>query len=165
MRAGFAAVALAWAALGGALAAKAAAEPYGAAKAAAEPAGPPAGEASGSVTTVVGSEAMKLRDPFKRPTLEGAGGIPKTDLENFQVENIRMVGMLSGPTNKRAMVLAPNGKTYLVADGTKIGIRSGVVTKINPDSIEVKEKIVNVLGQEEEINTVLHLPDEARSAQ
>ncbi len=157
MRARFAVIALVWAGLGTTLAANAAAEAPGGGTAPV-----PQAESSSGVAAVAGSEAMKLRDPFKRPSLDVTGGIPKTDLENFQIENIRMVGMLSGPSNKRAMVLAPNGKTYLIAETAKIGIRSGVVTKINPDSIEVKEKIVNVLGQEEEINTVIRLPDEAR---
>jgi hypothetical protein len=44
-----------------------------------------------------------------------------------------------------------------------MGIRSGIVRKITVDAVFVREKMVNVVGQEEAFDTVLQLPDEKRA--
>jgi Tfp pilus assembly protein PilP len=98
-------------------------------------------------------EALKIRDPFKRPDIEIAKAAPKSPLESYPLEQIKMVGVLTGPVSVRAMVLTPDGKTHFVSEKMKMGQRNGVVRQILGNSIIVRERIVDVLGQEENIDS------------
>jgi Tfp pilus assembly protein PilP len=106
-------------------------------------------------------DVLKIRDPFKRPILVTAKGKPKGDLELFAVEQFKLVGVITGPSRLRAMVEAPNGKTYFVSERQKIGQRNGVVRKITPTAILVRETMVNVVGKEEEIDFEIRLPEDS----
>lgn len=108
------------------------------------------------------AEMMRLRDPFKRPEPKGEL-LQRTELEQFPIERIRLVGIMTGPKRMRAMVQTPDGKTHFVAERAKIGTRKGVVTAITPEAMRVREQIVNVLGQEESVETDVLLPPDARS--
>ena len=55
------------------------------------------------------------------------------------------------------MVAAPNGKTYLVWENMRIGIRKGVIRRITPDAIHVREQVINVLGQEENVDSDIRM--------
>ena len=102
------------------------------------------------------------RDPFKRPIFVDVARRPRTELEYFPTEQYKMVGVLTGPERLRAMVLGPNGKTYFVAENTKIGVRQGAVRRITAHSIVVREKVLNVLGKEENVDTEIRLPGDPR---
>jgi Tfp pilus assembly protein PilP len=104
--------------------------------------------------------ATKLRDPFKRPNLSSSDR-SKTDLELYPTEKFRVVGVTTGPAKTRAMVIAPNGRTYFVAENMKMGNRKGIVKQITPKFLIVREKVVNIFGQEETVNTELKLPSES----
>jgi hypothetical protein len=106
---------------------------------------------------IVAETLNKLRDPFKRPVLKASLGIRKGDLESFSVESLKVVGVLTGPSQIRALIMSPDGKSHLVTERVKIGIRGGIIKKITPDGILVREKIVNVIGQEENIDTEIQL--------
>jgi Tfp pilus assembly protein PilP len=110
------------------------------------------------------AEMLKLRDPFRRPEIRGPEGIAKTELEMFPAEQLRLVAVVTGPERLRAMILAPNGKNYFVSVKTKVGTRDGVVSRITADSVRIQEKVVNVLGQEEKVETVIHLASEVRTS-
>lgn len=108
----------------------------------------------------ISEEVLRLRDPFKRPDLDTGKLIVRTEIEKYPVDSFRMVAVLTGPTRMRAMVLAPDNKTYMVHAGMKIGVRQGVIKRITEDGIEVRERIVNVLGQEENLDIEIPLvPD------
>ena len=112
---------------------------------------------SSSPTNVVAETLNKLRDPFKRPAFKGALLSNKGDLESFSVETLKVVGILTGPNRIRALIMAPDGRSHLVTEKTKVGIRGGIVKKITPEGILVREKVVNVIGQEENIDTEIQL--------
>lgn len=101
---------------------------------------------------------LSLRDIFKAPDIiiEGKDEL-KSDLELYPVADFKMVGVMTGPEKVKGMVLLPNSRTYFVNEGDRVGIRGGEVTKITPDTITVHEKIVNVLGQEEDVLTDIKL--------
>jgi len=94
----------------------------------------------------------KIRDPFKRPDIKVILGTPKSDLELFPTEQFKMVGVISGPDHKRAMLLGPDGTNYLVSENTKIGTRKGVILKITTSLVQVRERVINILGEEEPVN-------------
>jgi Tfp pilus assembly protein PilP len=106
---------------------------------------------------------LKLRDPFRRPEIQGVELVKRTELETFPVDQIKMTGVATGPEHLRAMVRAPNGQIYFVSLGTKIGLRKGTVIGITPEEVKVREKVVNVLGQEEDVDSAIKLPSEYTS--
>lgn len=94
-------------------------------------------------------EMLKIRDPFKRPEIKRVYVAPASPLETFPIEQLKMVGVLTGPERLRAMVLGPDGKTYFVTEKMKVGNKGGLVRKITPDAVFVREKFLNLLGREE----------------
>lgn len=105
-------------------------------------------------------EFAKMRDPFKQPEIARLTQEPKTPLELHPVDQIRMVGIITGPKKMRAMLVTPDGQSHLVTEKAKIGTRRGVVARVNFDSVLVREKIVNVIGEEEDLDTVIRLAPE-----
>lgn len=110
-------------------------------------------------------ELLKVRDPFKRPEFVEKKEDLKSPLERFEANTFKLVAVLTGPTRMRAMVLAPDGKTYFVAEKMTLGARGGIVRKITTESIQVREKSINVLGQEENEDVEIKLPEEKRAGQ
>lgn len=106
-------------------------------------------------------DILSKRDPFKMPNIAKGEG-PHSALESFPTEQFKLLGILNGPTQRRAMIAAPNGRTYFVKEKMAIGQRSGVIKKITDSSILVREKTLNVLGAEENVETVLKLPSDVK---
>ena len=111
---------------------------------------------------VPASEMLNLRDPFRRPEIK-IENVQRNPLENFPIDQIKIMGIVTGPHHMRAMVGTPDGKTLFISENTKMGQHQGVVTKITADLIRVREKIVNVLGQEESLETDILLAPEKKS--
>ena len=89
-----------------------------------------------------------LRDPFRMPThIFAKKVVPKSELELFQLKEYKLNGVITGPKKTRAMLTAPNGKTYFVTTGDLIGMREGRVTAVQPDSIKVVEYETNENGK------------------
>lgn len=107
--------------------------------------------------TPFGDDLLKLRDPFRMPTIEALKETLKSELERYPVESFKLVGVLTGPERYKALVLAPDGKTYFVSENAKIGVRGGTVKQILADLVKVKEKFVNVVGQEETVEIEIRL--------
>lgn len=106
-------------------------------------------------------EAMlKMRDPFKKPDLSKyrKSMAAKTELERFAVSDYKLMGVITGPKEVRAMVVAPDKKTHFVKKGQKIGIQNGVITSIDENTIHVREQVTNLLGTTEYVVTEIRLP-------
>lgn len=105
-------------------------------------------------------QMMKLRDPFKRPlSMKNDSGVPKTPLEMHAVDRYKVIGILTGPSRMRAVLIDPEGKNYIVSERMKIGLRDGAILKIYHDRVRVREKIKNILGQVENLDTDIVLND------
>lgn len=63
--------------------------------------------------------------------------IPKTELEKYQLDQFRLIAVLVVQGKPRAMVKAPDGKSYLVVKGKKIGRFGGEVVDIQTKVVEV----------------------------
>ena len=100
---------------------------------------------------------LKMRDPFKRPDVVVDEGAPKSELELYASHQFQLVGVMTGPRQIRAILQSPTGKTFFVKVGDHLGQRRGVVERITPEKLLVQEKIVNVLGQAENITTEIKL--------
>jgi Tfp pilus assembly protein PilP len=110
----------------------------------------------------ISKEILKQRDPFKKPTINIQKEGTQSDLEIFPLEKLRMLGVMTGGQHLRAMVLAPNGKTYFVQEKMAIGDRKGIIKKITDEEIVVRERVVNVLGIEETVNSTIVLPPDSK---
>jgi hypothetical protein len=104
---------------------------------------------------------QSMRDPFKAPELSVVmSDLP--ELEKLSLENYELVGVMMGPKRVRAMVRTPERKMFLVAEGTRLGNRSGVIIKVTPSSLKVREKFVNVFGKEETQDSTIQLYKEEK---
>jgi hypothetical protein len=101
------------------------------------------------IDSILSEEMIKsLRDPFQMPMiLLTKKDKPKTDLETFQIKDFKLNGVITGPKKTKAMVTAPNGKTYFISVGDHIGIRDGHVSAIQSDAIKVVEYDVDDKGR------------------
>lgn len=85
---------------------------------------------------------------------------PLTPLEKVEVSQLRLVGVIVRPGEEQtplAMVELPNGKGYLLQPGTKIGNNQGRVVTITPDSVLVRETVVDVFGETQARTVTLKL--------
>ena len=60
----------------------------------------------------------------------------------------------------RAILLAPNGKSYFVKERDHIGTQKGTIRKITAEGIEIREFVMNVLGKEDELTSFIPLTEE-----
>lgn len=111
---------------------------------------------------------FELRDPFKAPSgkndknikrsgyyIQGKGNysnIPEINLTS--ITDLKVVGVLIGK-ERRAMVQASGGKVLIIKEGMKIGEDGAELKAILPGGVIIVEKIVNVYGQEEYLETVV----------
>ncbi len=111
-------------------------------------------------------EIMNFRDPFKGPDLQGMNlaSAGSNALLSFPTSDFKLLGVVTGPKRLKAMLLAPDGKTYFVKTKDRIGIRSGVIQKILKDRLIVKEKVINLLGKEEQIYTAILMDSDEMSS-
>jgi len=101
--------------------------------------------------------ALKLRDPFKMPNIEGKSVEIKSDLERYSINEYKLVGVVTGPKHPRALLLAPGGKSYFVTEKMKIGNSGGLISRITSDGIQVREKVINTIGQTENVDSLIKL--------
>ena len=112
---------------------------------------------------------FELRDPFRPPQMktdksQNKGGFyvsGKGQYSNVQlatvtsIESIKIVGVLIG-RERRAMVKnGGSGPIIILKEGMKIGEDGAELKAILPGGIIIVEKIVNVYGQEEYLETVI----------
>lgn len=85
-----------------------------------------------------------LRDPFAPlvQKIRQSYVKPKRNLgplEKFQLSQFRLMAMMIVKGTPRAMVKAPDGKSYTVKIGDPIGPNGGVVTRIETKTVELDE--------------------------
>lgn len=86
------------------------------------------------------------RDPFqpflliRRPVDAEADLSAQTPLQQYDTLQYKLSALIVGYGQPMAMVIAPNGKSYVVRKGMKIGKSGGMVMQINKEGILVEEK-------------------------
>jgi len=109
--------------------------------------------------------AGNRRDPF-RSIIVSKGKEASVDLvhplQQYAVKDLKLVAVVWGQLGSSAMLQTPDGKGYTVTVGTSVGNRDGVVSKIKPDQIVVKERYTDIFGERKDESVVLdlHLPEE-----
>jgi Tfp pilus assembly protein PilP len=92
-----------------------------------------------------------LRDPFrsfewerdKLAELEVRG-----PLEEFDISQLSVVGVVWNVGNARALILDPSGQGFIVGEGARVGKNDGRIIKIDDSVVVVKETYVDLMGQQ-----------------
>jgi len=103
------------------------------------------------------------RDPFEslikgtevivsQPTEEGpfvavveAGKF--SPLERYDLEELRLVGVIDAGGSYRGLVEVADGKSYFLGSGTRVGRNGGVVSRVLQDRVVITETYRNPLGE------------------
>jgi type IV pilus assembly protein PilP len=106
------------------------------------------------------------RDPF-RSTLDEMASSPSESASTSQIcgplcrwelEQLKLVAVISGVSNPLAMVEDPKGDGYVVRRGTLIGKRNGKVTQIRSGELVVNEIYKDQTGKSHVSPVVIKLP-------
>ncbi|NOZ25201.1 MAG: pilus assembly protein PilP [Nitrospirae bacterium] len=81
-------------------------------------------------------------------------------LENYDVTDFRLLGVVYADNDYYASVVLPDGKAYTIKKGTTLGLYGGKVIDIKSDTVVIREYIVDYRGQLRPKDTVLKLRKE-----
>jgi hypothetical protein len=114
--------------------------------------GAPGGNLGGTESGYAYDETGK-RDPFRSFLLERAERMAleaqvRGPLEQFDLSQLSLEGVIWQTGNARALVADPSGETYIIAEGARIGKNDGRVMSIEDNMVRVKETYVDYLGRE-----------------
>jgi type IV pilus assembly protein PilP len=141
--------------------------------AAPKPAAAAPAAASDAPTFVYSYIPSGKRDPFRSPLEELAeanknGGVVQAacsaPLCKWDLDQLKLVGVVSGMSNPLAMVEDPQGVGYMVRRNSFMGKKGGRVTQIKHDSLVVTEIVRGGDGKPHPNEIPLHLAVEAAAA-
>jgi Tfp pilus assembly protein PilP len=102
-------------------------------------------------------------DPFQPPAEELTGGLKRKGgvlpLEQFEVSDYQLVGIVSGPGVKKAIIQDLTGKGFFVGVGTRIGKGGGNITRITGKEVLVEEPYYDLTGRKKNRKISLKIPD------
>ncbi len=112
--------------------------------------------------TVYEYSSMSRRDPFaplimKKGTGREKGILP---LESYDIVEFKLIASLWQKNRYYAVVSLPDGKSYTITTGAKIGRRNGRITRITRDSVVITERVRDAKGAFGPKNIVLKLRGE-----
>ncbi len=84
----------------------------------------------------------------------------REELEQFELDSLRMVGTIDNENNNWAIVLDPNGVVHRVKVGNYMGTNIGKVVNIYEDKIDLREIVQDSNGRWEEREAALALLEE-----
>ena len=92
-----------------------------------------------------------LRDPFRSFEWE-RDKLAETEvrgpLEEFDVSQLAVVGVVWNVGNARALIQDPSGQGFIVSEGARVGKNDGRIIKIDDSVVVIKETYVDLMGQE-----------------
>lgn len=124
---------------------------------------PPAAPAAADATEAgaAASDDELPRDPF-RPFLNLRKSIgpetPKVGLQAYDVRQLKLVAVMWDLNPPRALVQDAAGMGFIVAPGTPIGRKDGVVAVIEPGRVIVEEKTVDFRNNVQITREIMEIP-------
>lgn len=94
-------------------------------------------------------DPLGKRDPFRSFILDRVterDADAKGPLEQFDLSQLSVTGVVWETNNRRALVLDPSGRNYIVQEGDPIGKNDGRVISITDASVTVREAYVDFHG-------------------
>jgi type IV pilus assembly protein PilP len=109
-------------------------------------------------------DATGKRDPFRSFVLDrmdelGEGA--KGPLEQFELSQLDVVGIVWEAKRRRALISDPSGRGYVVSEGTAVGKNDGRVISIDDNLVLVRETYVDYIGD----RTTKDIPMRVRQGQ
>lgn len=89
------------------------------------------------------------RDPFRSFVLDRVKGIKssaKGPLEQFDLSQLSITGVVWQAGNRRALIIDPSGQAYIVSEGDRIGKNNGHVITIGDSRMTVRERYEDFHG-------------------
>jgi len=110
------------------------------------------------------------RDPFQpfiaaqTPVKPIGEAVPITPLQKYDLSQLKLVAILVGKGEGRAMVEDSEGKGYIIEKGVYVGRNFGKVKAVLKDRVIIEERYKDYMGQvkEKEIVLQLHPPGEEK---
>ena len=122
----------------------------------------PGSEAAGTVPLEPPEETQEVsvfrpkseRDPFKSfvtmrtgvPSRTAKAPRVKTPLQRYSLDQLKVVGIITGGPVRRALLEDDVGKGYVVSMGDAVGSEGGKITSIQKDRIIIESTYSDVLG-------------------
>lgn len=91
------------------------------------------------------------RDPFRSFVLDRLKELEqntKGPLEQFDLNQLTVLGVVWETDNRRALVADPSGQAYIVNEGDQIGTNEGTVIRIDDNLMMVRETYVDHMGEQ-----------------
>jgi len=126
--------------------------------AAAEPA--PAGAGMGTGGVDYAYDPLGKRDPFRSFVLDRLKELEtdaKGPLEQFDLNQLNVLGVVWETNQRRALVADPSGQAYIVQEGDPIGTNDGRVISIDDNLMLVRETYVDHMGEQTMKEVEMHV--------
>lgn len=113
----------------------------------------PAGPAAAGIGAVAGDyayDSKDKRDPFRSFVLDRLKELEsqaKGPLEQFDLNQLALHGVVWQSKRQRALVADPSGQVYIVREGDPIGTNSGSVIRIDDNLMLVRETYIDHMGE------------------
>lgn len=104
----------------------------------------------GATTAGFVYDGLDRRDPFRSFILDRLredDPATKGPLEEYDLSQLEVAGMVWHGAKRRALVIDPSGQGYVVAEGDKIGKNDGRVLDISDSEMRVREEYVDFHGE------------------
>ena len=101
------------------------------------------------------------RDPFESLLEIKKSAIPEgslTPLQKFDIAQLRLIGVIVGKGTPTALVVAPDGKSYVLKKGIKVGKNDGTVVEVNQDAVLIQERFIDFSGEVRTVVQEIMLP-------
>lgn len=103
--------------------------------------------------------ATGRRDPFVplivKNDSEKRKGVPP--IENYEVAEFKLIAVLWGKEGYYGVITLPDGKSYTIREGMKLGLHKGKVFRITRDAVVIREQVRDYSGVVSAKDTVLKL--------
>jgi type IV pilus assembly protein PilP len=104
-------------------------------------------------------EVEPRNDQFANNSLRPDMRRPREPLEEFPVDSLRMLGMVTAQDHRYALIKAPDNVVHRVAMGDHLGQNYGEVVRITESEVGLKEIVPDGFGGWVERPAKLALPD------
>jgi type IV pilus assembly protein PilP len=108
------------------------------------------GGAMGSTSVGFVYDPVGRRDPFRSfilDRLRDDDAETKGPLEEYDLSQLEVAGMVWRGEKRRALVTDPSGQSYVVEEGDRIGKNDGRVLEIGDSTMRVREEYVDFHGE------------------
>jgi type IV pilus assembly protein PilP len=123
----------------------------GDAAAAAKAAEADAGQGMGVAGETYAYDSIGKRDPFRSFVLDRLKELEhatKGPLEQFDLNQLTVLGVVWETDRRRALVADPSGQAYIVSEGDPIGTSEGTVISIDDNLMLVRQTFVDHMGEQ-----------------